>query len=55
MYKTLAARLVLPALAAFALSCDAQQSTSPRARNALASDGALSSKSGSRPIDHQCP
>lgn len=47
MYKTLTARLVLPALAVFALSCDAQQSTSPLARNALTSEGASSSKSGS--------
>lgn len=47
MYKTLAAKLVLPALAAFALSCDAQQPTSPAARNALASGGVLSGKSGS--------
>jgi hypothetical protein len=29
MLKTLAAKLVLPALGVFALSCDAQQSTSP--------------------------
>src|SRR5688572_23947111 len=47
MCKTLAARLVLPALITFALACDAQQSTSPSARNALASGGASSSRSGS--------
>jgi pimeloyl-ACP methyl ester carboxylesterase len=43
MFKTLAAKLVVPALAVLALSCDAQQTTSPSARNALASSG----KSGS--------
>ena len=47
MYRTLTAQLVLPALVVFALACDAQQPTAPRARNALASGGALSSKSGS--------
>jgi len=46
MHKTLIAKVVLPAFAVFAISCDAQQSTSPRAGKALASGGALSSKSG---------
>jgi pimeloyl-ACP methyl ester carboxylesterase len=46
MHKTLPAKLVLPALAAFALSCDAQQPTSPRAREASASAGASSGKRG---------
>jgi pimeloyl-ACP methyl ester carboxylesterase len=35
MYKKLKARLLVPALAAFALSCDAQQPTSPLALSAV--------------------
>jgi pimeloyl-ACP methyl ester carboxylesterase len=43
MYKLLTAKLVVPALAAFALSCDAQQPTSPVATDA-ASAAASSGK-----------
>jgi pimeloyl-ACP methyl ester carboxylesterase len=46
MSGTLMARLVLPVLAALTLSCDAQETTSPRARDALASGGASSDRAG---------
>lgn len=44
MYKTLTAKLVLSGLVALTLSCDTPKSTGPRARDARASGGPLSSK-----------